>query len=131
MTENQNLKIKGLVEDMAKAFPASLKLIKHPAKSKKDHWHLVRNGGKITIRLENRAYRWIGKMDEIEKEVNKQWSDKLVEKYLKLDNDLQILMDELSNFEFCMKAVNEALEIVVVKSGRICDSCANGTCQKL
>ena len=105
MTEDQNLKIKGLVEDMAKAFPASLKLINHSAKSKKDHWHLVRNCRKIVRRLENRAYRWISKMDEIEKEVNKKWSDKLVEKYLKLDNELQVLMDELSSFEFCMKTL--------------------------
>jgi hypothetical protein len=57
MTEDQNLQINGLVEDMAKAFPASLKLIDHPAKSKKDHWHIMRNGGKIVRRLENRAYR--------------------------------------------------------------------------
>ena len=29
MSEGQNLQIKGLVEDMATAFPASLKLINH------------------------------------------------------------------------------------------------------
>ncbi len=121
MTEDQNLQINGLVEDMAKAFPASLKLINHPAKSKKDHWHIMRNGGKIVRRLENRAYRWIVKLDDIEKKVNKKWSDKLVKEYLKLDKELNVLMDELSRFEFCMKAVNEALEIVEVKSGRICD----------
>ena len=48
--EDQNLQIKGLVEDMAIAFPASLKLINHPAQSKKDHWHLMRNGGRIKRR---------------------------------------------------------------------------------
>jgi hypothetical protein len=121
MTEEQNLKIKGLVEDMAKAFPASLKLIEHSAKSKKDHWHIMRNGGKIARRLENRAYRWIARLDYIEKKVNKKWSDKLVKEYLILDNELKVLMDELSSFEFCLKAINEALEIVEVESGRICD----------
>ena len=119
--EDQNLQIKGLVEDMAIAFPASLKLINHPAQSKKDHWHLMRNGGRIKRRLENRAYRIITRMDKIEQTVNQKWSDRLVEEYLKLDKELNKLMDELSSFSFCIVATNEALEIVEVKSGRICD----------
>jgi len=45
ISEDQNLQIKGFVEDMAPALEASLKLISHPAKSKKDHWHLVKMVG--------------------------------------------------------------------------------------
>ena len=81
----------------------------------------MRNGGKIKRRLENRAYRMISKMDKIEQKVNQKWSDQLVEEYLKLDKGLDKLMDELSGFSFCLEAANEALEIVEVKSGRICD----------
>lgn len=121
MTEDQNLQIRGLVEDMAKAFPASLKLIAHSAESKKDHWHLIRNGMKIVRRLENKAYRWIAQLDSIEKKVNKKWSDELVKKYLIVDKKLKVLLDELSIFEFCIKEVNEALEIVDVESGQICE----------
>ena len=73
----------------------------------------------------------ISRMDKIEQKVNQKWSDQLVEEYLKLDKELDKLVDGLGSFSFCMKATNEALEIVEVESGRICDSCADGICPKL
>ena len=66
LTEDQNLSLKGLVEDMAKAFDASLKLIDSKAESKKDNWHLQRDGGRARRKIEREFYQTLSKMLKIE-----------------------------------------------------------------
>jgi hypothetical protein len=56
LTEDQNLSLKGLVEDMAAAFPASLNMIESKAKSKKDNWHRKLDAGKARRSLERKFW---------------------------------------------------------------------------
>ena len=120
-TEDQNLKIKGFVEDMAKAFPASLKLIDSDAKSKKDNWHLLRNAGRVRERIENEFYRTLRRMEKIEKLKDEKCTDKVFNQYCELELKLEHLMNEHDAFEPLLSALAEALEIVDVKSGQICE----------
>lgn len=119
LTEDQNLSFKGLIEDMAKAFPASLNLIESKTKSKKDNWHIQRDAGKARRSLERKFYQTLGKMEKIEKKCSKKWSDELFEQYYKLDLELSFLMDQHDNFEILITDLAEALEVVELKSGEI------------
>ena len=66
LTEDQNLSLKGLVEDMAAAFGASLNLIESKVESKKDNWHIQRDVGKARRSLERKFYQTLGKIEKIE-----------------------------------------------------------------
>ncbi|MGB0388222.1 MAG: hypothetical protein ACPGWR_25670 [Ardenticatenaceae bacterium] len=99
----------------------SLKLIDSDADSKKDNWHLLRNAGRVRERIENEFYRTFRKMEKIEELENEKCTDKVFNQYCELELKLEYLMDEHDAFEPLVEALAEAVEIVDVKSGKICE----------
>ena len=82
MAQERGATITGLVEDMARFYPKSQKLVDMgDVAVQKDPWHLQREGGRVRMYLEKAAYRAMGAVLKLEKRLAKAWDDTLFEQH--------------------------------------------------
>jgi hypothetical protein len=80
MAQDQGVDIAGLVEDMARMYPKSLReagLDDLEESVQKDLWHLQRDGGQLCRDLERSAFQATRRVLALEAKLNKAWSDEL------------------------------------------------------
>jgi hypothetical protein len=80
MAQDQGVDIAGLVEDMARMYPKSLReagLDDLEESVQKDLWHLERDGGQLCRDLERSAFQATKRVLALEAKLNKAWSDDL------------------------------------------------------
>lgn len=123
MAQERGATITGLVEDMARFYPKSQKLVDMgDVAVQKDPWHLQRDGGRARMYLEKAAYRAMGAVLKLEKRLVKAWDDTLFEQhYLPAVALEEHLIAQHDAFAGWLGHLHDAFELVDWRSGEIRD----------
>lgn len=119
--EEQGVSLNGLTEDMATMYGKSLKLAGMQGKAQqKDIWHIQRDGSTVRRALERAAYKAMGNVIELEKQLNKAWDDDLFEqKYVPALTKELATIERHDQLETCLHHLHDALALVDIRSGEI------------
>jgi hypothetical protein len=126
MAQDQGVEIAGLVEDMARMYPKSLREAGLEESVQKDLWHLQRDGGQLCRDLERAAFQATKRVLALEAKLCKAWNDELF-----LYEYIPAVMTEAKRYaqhdEFvtCFSHLCDAVEIVDLPSGAIRDQPTN------
>jgi hypothetical protein len=127
--QDQGVKIAGLIEDMARIYPKSLREVDLDDLEKsvqKDLWHLERDGGQLRRDLERSAWQATKRVLALEARLRKAWSDELF-----LNESIPAVTTEEKRYaqhdEFItwFSHLCDAREIVDLPSGAIRDHSTN------
>jgi hypothetical protein len=125
MAQDQGVDIAGLIEDMARMYPKSLReagLDDLEESVQKDLWHLQRDGGQLCRDLERAAFRATKQVLALEAKLRKAWNAELF-----LNQYIPAVMTEAKRYaqhdEFVtwFSHLCDALESVDLRSGAIRD----------
>lgn len=125
--ESRGVTIVGLVEDMARMYPASLEAAESEAEVQKDVWHIQREGRQLQRNLERAALRATKQVMAIEKKLLKSWDNALFEqKYIPAVAQEEQLYEQHAALSEWLGHLCDALEVVDLRSGEIRDRAING-----
>ena len=115
--------IKGLVEDMARAYPKSQKMAEmKDVAVEKDTWHVENWAKRVRKALERKALTAVKKEYDLEKQLLKEWDEVLFSnKYIPAVEKAERLMADHDAFEPWVDHLCDALELVDLRSGEIRD----------
>lgn len=123
MAQEQGTDIAGLVEDMARMYPKSLReagLDDLEEAVQKDLWHIERDGGQLCRDLERAAFHATKRVLALEARLNKAWSDELFFKeYIPAVTAEEQRYAQHDEFVAWFGHLCDALEIVDLPSGSI------------
>lgn len=126
MVQDQGATLGGLVEDMAKMYPQSVREAELELDVQKDVWHVERDGRQVQRALERAALGATKQVMALEKKLLKSWDDDLFEqKYVPAVAREESLYEQHSAFTTWYGHLCDALEIVDWRSGEIRDKCTN------
>ncbi len=129
MAQEQGVKIAGLVEDMARMYPKSLReagLDDLEKSVQKDLWHLERDGGQLGRDLERAAFQATKRVLTLEARLRKAWCDDLFfNEYIPAVAAEEKRYAQHDEFVTCLSHLFDALEIVDLPSGAIRDHSTN------
>lgn len=123
MAQARGTKIVGLVEDMARPYPKSQRLVEmEEVAVQKDPWHLQREGSWLRLRLEKAAYRAMATVLKLEKQLSKAWDETLfLQAYLPAVAQEERLIAQHDSFAEGLAHLHDAFELVDRRSGEIRD----------
>lgn len=121
IVHDQGMNIAGLIEDMARNYGKSQKLVNLDATVQKDPWHLMRESAQLCTNLEKSAYRAMQKVVELEKELTKQWSEETFESYQKAVAAQDKAIEQYDAYTSLHAHLCDALEMVDGLTGEIRD----------
>ena len=129
MAQEQGVEIAGLVEDMARMYPKSLReagLDDLAESVQKDLWHLERDGGQLCRDLERSAFQATRRVLALEARLRKAWSDELFRnEYIPAVTTEEKRYAQHAEFVTWFGHLCDALEIVDLPSGAIRDHATN------
>jgi hypothetical protein len=126
MAQARGVQIAGLIEDMARMYPKSLREADLEASVQKDLWHLQRDGGQLCRDLERAALRATQQVMALEAKLRKAWND---ERFL--NQYIPAVMTEEKRYTHHTAFITwfghlcDALEVVDLPSGAIRDPATN------
>jgi len=127
--QDQGVKIAGLIEDMARMYPKSLREVDLDDLEKsvqKDLWHLERDGGQLCRDLERSALQATKRVLALEARLRKAWSDDLfLNEYIPAVTTEEKRYAQHDEFVTWFSHLCDALEIVDLPSGAIRDHSTN------
>ena len=127
--QDQGVKIAGLIEDMARMYPKSLREVDLDDLEKsvqKDLWHLERDGGQLRRDLERSAFQATKRVLALEARLRKAWSDDLfLNEYIPAVTTEEKRYAQHDEFVTWFSHLCDALEIVDLPSGAIRDHSTN------
>jgi hypothetical protein len=127
MTQDQGVTLGGLVEDMARMYPASQQEAELDIDVQKDIWHIQRDGAQRQTDLERAALQATRQVMKLEEKLLKQWDDALFEqKYIPAVTKEERLYAQHAAFTIWFDHLCDALEVVDMRSGEIRDRSTNG-----
>jgi hypothetical protein len=125
MAREQGVDIAGLIEDMARMYPKSLReagLDELEEAVQKDLWHVERDGGQLGRDLERSAFQATRRVLALEAKLRKAWSDDLfLKEYIPTVAAEEKRYAQHDEFVACFSHLCDALEIVDLPSGAIRD----------
>ncbi len=122
MLEEKGVTLKGLVEDMAKAYPKSQELadLEGLEVLQKDIWYIERDGGRLKRNLERAAYKEIKRVDEIEQNLLDEWDDELFEQqYIPAEEKQEQSIAAYDSFVEWFTHLEDAFQLIDRRSGEI------------
>jgi hypothetical protein len=126
MVQDQGASLGGLVEDMAKMYPQSVKEAELALDVQKDVWHVERDGAQVQRDLERAALRATRQVMALEKTLLKAWDDEVfAQKYIPAVAQEETLYDQHAAFTIWLAHLCDALEVVDIQSGEIRDKETN------
>ena len=129
MAQDQGVDIAGLIEDMARMYPKSLReagLDDLEKSVQKDLWHLERDGGQLGRDLERSAFQATKRVLTLEARLRKAWCDDLFfNEYIPAVAAEEKRYAQHDEFVTCFSHLCDALEIVDLPSGAIRDHSTN------
>ncbi len=127
MTQDQGVCLGGLVEDMARMYPASVEEAELDLDIQKDVWHIEREGAQVQTALERTALRATRQVMALETQLLKVWDDELfAQKYIPAVDNEERLYEQHAAFTTWFAHLCDALEVVDIRSGEIRDRTTNG-----
>lgn len=123
LAQDRGATIVGLVEDMARAYPKSQKLVDMADVAvQKDPWHLQRDGSQVRRHLEKAAYRAMATVLKLEQQLAEAWDDTLfAQQYLAAVAAEESLIAQHDSFAEWLSHLHDAFELVDWRSGEIRD----------
>ncbi len=126
MVQDQGATLGGLVLDMAKMYPQSVREAELKLDVQKDVWHVEREGAQVQTELERAALRATRQVMALEKKLLKAWDDDLFEQtYIPAVVQEETLYDQCALFRNWFTPLCEAWEVVDWRSGEIRDPDTN------
>jgi hypothetical protein len=126
MSQEGGATIGGLVEDMARMYPQSIKEAGLEVEVQKDCWHFQRDGGKALRDLERAAFRLTGEVVKLEHQLLKEWDDAVfMEQYIPAVTKEEMVYAQHACFAQNLAHIADSLEIVDWRSGEIRDPADN------
>lgn len=126
IAQEQGATIRGVVEDMARMYPKSQQEAELELAVQKDSWHVQRDGSQVRRDLERAAFRATRQVLKLEKDLLKQWDDRLFEdQYIPAVAKEERLYDQHDQFSQWLAHLHDALELVDGRSGEIRDRATN------
>lgn len=126
LTQDQGLKIGGLVEDMASMYAKSQVEAELEVAVQKDIWHIQRDGARVLRTLERSAFRATGQVLALEKKLLKKWDDTLfTEKYIPAVDKEALRYEQHDLFAQWLAHLIDALELIDWRSGEIRERATN------
>ena len=123
IVQEQGMQIEGLIEDMARNYGKSQKLANlTDATVQKDPWHLMRDSAQLRTNLEKSAYRAMQKVVDLEKQLNKEWSETTFESYLQAVVAEAKAIEQYDAYAPLHAHLCDSFEMVDWRSGEIRDS---------
>lgn len=120
IAQDQGATIRGVVEDMARMYPKSQQEAELELTVQKDSWHIQRDGAQVSRDLERAAFRATRQVLKLEKQLLKQWDDRLFEEqYIPAVAKEERLYEQHDHFAQWLAHLNDALELVDWRSGEI------------
>lgn len=127
IVQEQGMSIEGLIEDMARNYEKSQQLADlSDARVQKDTWHLMRDSAQLLTTLEKSAYRDMQKVVDLEKRLNKEWSDTDYDAYLTIIAAEARAIEQYDAYLSLHTHLCDALEMVDWRSGEIRDPVTAG-----
>jgi hypothetical protein len=121
----QGVEIAGVVEDMARMYPKSLREAEVEVPVQKDLWHIQRDGGQLCLDLERSAFGATRQVMALEKKLRKAWKDDLFSQYVTAVETEEKRYEQHAAFVTWFDHLCDALEIVDLPSGAIRDKATN------
>ncbi len=126
MTQDQGVCLGGLVEDMARMYPASVEEAEIALDVQKDVWHVERDGAQVQTDLERAALRATRQVMALETQLRAAWDDELfAQKYIPAVEKEERLYEQHAAFTTWFAHLCDALEVVDLRSGEIRDRTTN------
>lgn len=120
IVKDQGMHIKGLIEDMARNYSKSQQLAGlSNAQVQKDTWHVMTDSSQLVTALEKSAYRAMQKVLDLEKQLNKEWSDATFETYCQAVAAEAKAIEQYDIYRHLHSHFCDALEMVDWRSGEI------------
>ncbi|MBX2997746.1 MAG: hypothetical protein KF893_04490 [Caldilineaceae bacterium] len=127
MTQDRGVTLGGLVEDMARMYPASQQEAGLNVDVQKDIWHIQRDGVQRQTDLERDAIQATRQVIHLEEKLLKQWDSAFFEqKYIPAVAKEEGLYAQHAAFTTWFGHLCDALEVVDMRSGEIRDRTING-----
>lgn len=127
MVEEQGAKLGGVVEDLARMYPASLAEADLTLDVQKDVWHIEREGAQLLLDLERAALRATRQVLAVEKQLRKNWDGALfAEQYIPAVAQEERLYAQHAAFANWLGHLCDVLEVVDWRSGEIRNRTING-----
>lgn len=123
--QKQGVGIAGVVEDMARMYPKSLREAEVEISAQKDLWHIQRDGSQLCLDLERAAFRATKQVMALEKKLRKGWKDDLFDKYVTAVETEEKRYEQHAAFVTWFDHLCDALEIVDLPCGAIRDKATN------
>ena len=123
--QEQGLEIAGVVEDMARMYPKSLREAEVKVPIQKDLWHIQRDGSQLCLDLERSAFRATRQVMVLEKKLRKAWKDDLFSRYVTAVENEEKRYEQHAAFVTWFDHLCDALEIIDLPSGVIRDKATN------
>jgi hypothetical protein len=122
IVQDQGMNIQGLIEDMARNYDASQKLADlAKAEVQKDTWHLLRDSAQLRTALEKSAYQAMQRVVDLEKRLNKVWSDRGFDDYLEALDAEDKAIEQYDTYTSLHGHFCDALEMIDGCAGEIRD----------
>lgn len=126
LAQDQGATIRGVVEDMARMYAKSQQEAQLELAVQKDSWHIQREGAQVARELQRAAFGATGQVLKLEKQLLKQWDDRLFEeKYIPAVAKEERLYEQHDHFVQWLAHLNDALELVDWRSGEIRERATN------
>jgi hypothetical protein len=126
LAQEQGVKIGGLVEDMARMYPKSQREAELEVPVQKDVWHILRDGGRIALKLEKAAFAATRQVLAVEKKLLKAWDETLfMEQYIPAVAQEEQSYQHHHDFTQALAHLDDALQLVDWRSGEIRERASN------
>jgi len=126
LAQEQGVKIGGLVEDMARMYPKSQREAQLEVPVQKDVWHILRDGGRIALKLEKTAFAATRHVLALEKKLLKAWDETLfMAHYIPAVAHEEQSYQHHHDFTQALAHLDDALQLVDWRSGEIRERASN------
>jgi hypothetical protein len=118
-TQDRRVQIKGLAEDGCIPYGASCKAAKLDAAIQKDVWHPLEDVRKVIHDVEREAYQKLKAVEQLEKQLRKQWDEAVFAEWVKSYEQFENLLAQINRLSFWHGCLWDAVELVDWRNGEI------------
>jgi len=126
VAQDTGVQLTGLVEDMGRTFPTSVKVAGLRLAIQKDPWHVLDWARRVRRELERQALQALATVDRLEQQLGRAWDGVRFEAaYIPAVANMERLLAQHDAFVSCQTHLADALELVDWRSGEIRDRALN------
>ncbi len=126
VAQDSGVQLTGLVEDMGRTFPKSVKLAGLRLAIQKDPWHVLDWARRVRQELERSALQAVTTVDRLEQQLGRTWdAARFTAEYIPAVAKMARLLAQHDAFANCRTHLADALEVVDWRSGEVRDRALN------